>query len=461
MEAELQLAHFAHGLAYEAVPEEVLAVMRRMVLTVLGTAVAGAAEDGCEAVRTFVRSQHGSGPATVFVHGDRVSASGAALINGVMCRALDYCDAMAPGLHIGSSLIPAALAAAELKGGCSGREFLAALVVGAEIAARMNLTEAAYDGADPTGVAAVFGATAAAARLLGLGPQQTLHALALAFNRAAGSFQSNVDGSLAVRLIQGWVAESGVVCTQLAQLGITGPRHFLSGVYGYAHLFAKGRRPPEAFVQGLGEHYLLTGMMFKKYPSCGLTQGATELALQARRELAVVPERILRIRVTLPPYAHKLVGHAFEIGDNPRVNAQFSVRYCIANAIVRGQPRLAHFTESSLREPAVCALTERVEAVADETMSDRHHTAVDLQVETADGRRFDASLEIAPGFPGNALVEEAHRARFHDCMAYAVHPLAAHQIDGLLGKVADLHALDDVRVLLADMVSEGACAAHR
>ena len=49
--------------------------------------------------------------------------------------------------------------------------------------------------------------TAAAARILKLTPRQTLHALALAFNRCGGSFQSHVDGSLGVRFVQGWVAE--------------------------------------------------------------------------------------------------------------------------------------------------------------------------------------------------------------------------------------------------------------
>ena len=130
---------------------------------------------------------------------------------------------MAPGIHIGSSLIPAALAAAELAGGCSGAEFLAALAAGAEISSRLNLSEAQYDGFDPTGIAVVFAPAAAAARILGLTPEQTLHALALAFNRCGGSFQSNIDGSLAVRAIQGWVAETGVVCAQMAQRGFTGP----------------------------------------------------------------------------------------------------------------------------------------------------------------------------------------------------------------------------------------------
>lgn len=226
-----------------------------------------------------------------------------------MYRALDFCDAMAPGLHIGSSLIPAALAAVELAGGCSGRDFLSALLIGAEVASRMNLAETDYDGADPTGVAGVFGATAAVARILGLDRQQTLHSLALAFNRAAGSFQSNIDGSLAVRLIQGWVAETGVTCAQLAQRGITGPGRFLSGVYGYAHQFARGLRKADEFVEGLGEQWQVMSTVFKKYPSCGLTQGVTELALRARKELNIGPGNAGRIEVRLPPYAFRLVGH--------------------------------------------------------------------------------------------------------------------------------------------------------
>ena len=158
-----------------------------------------------------------------------------------MCRALDYCDAMAPGIHIGSSLVPAAFAAAEFRGGCSGAEFLTALAVGCELGARFNLSESMYDGFDPTGVAIVFASTAAAARILRLSPRQTLHALGLAFNRCGGSFQSNIDGSLAVRLVQGWVAQTGIECAQMAQHGITGPPNFLGGLYGYAHLYGRDR----------------------------------------------------------------------------------------------------------------------------------------------------------------------------------------------------------------------------
>ena len=93
----------------------------------------------------------GAPQATTLVFGDRLPARAAAQFNGTMCRALDYCDAMAPGPHIGSALFPAALAAAELAGGCSGVEFIAALAAAPSSARASTCSEGQYDGFDPTG----------------------------------------------------------------------------------------------------------------------------------------------------------------------------------------------------------------------------------------------------------------------------------------------------------------------
>ena len=186
--------------------------------------------------------------------------------------------------------------------------------------------------------------------------QQTLNALGLAFNRCGGSFQSNIDGTLAVRLIEGWVAQAGVECAQMAQRGLTGPVNFLEGVYGFPHLFGRGRLDPASVVAGLGEEWRLQRMMFKKFPSCGATQGLTELTLQLVQDLALTPEQVQQVEVRQPPYSHKLVGHPFKLGPNPRVDAQFSVQYCVANAIVRGSSRLEHFRPEQIRDPAVLAL---------------------------------------------------------------------------------------------------------
>ena len=447
MKVESELAEFVCTLRVGDVPAPAQRVLRQITLAVCGTALAGAGEDGIDALRSLLRERGGAPQATAFVFGERLPAAAAARFNGTLCRALDYCDAMAPGPHIGSSLLPAALAAAELAGGCCGEEFVAALAAGAELSSRLNLSESQYDGFDPTGVLVVFAATAAAARILRLTPSQTLHALALAFNRCGGSFQSNVDGTLAVRMVQGWVAETGVDCAQLAQRGVTGPSNFIGGHYGYAHLYGRGRFEVPGLARDLGHEWRLQRVVFKKYPSCGVTQGVTELALAMVAEDGLRAEQVASAVVRLPPYAHKLVGHAFRIGANPRVDAQFSAAYCVANAVARRGSRLAHFAPAQVADAAVQRLIERIDVVADATLDARGHTAVDLEVRTADGRTLTRALDIAPGFPGAGLSDAQHRARFDDCAAYAPHPLPARQVDRLIAAIEGLAALDDVRRL--------------
>jgi 2-methylcitrate dehydratase PrpD len=453
MNIEQRFADFVCTLQAGDVPPDAQRIVGLVLLAATGAAVAGAAEDGIEPLRALLRERGGVAQATSFVYGDKLPAASAAQLNGTMCRALDYCDAMAPGIHIGSSLIPAALAAAEAAGGCTGAEFLAALAAGAEISSRLNLSEAMYDGFDPTGIAVVFAPTAAAARILKLTPQQTLHALALAFNRCGGSFQSNIDGSLAVRAIQGWVAETGMVCAQMAQRGFTGPQHFLSGIYGYGYLYGRGELDVHALADGLGTDWRLLRMMFKKYPSCGATQGMTELVLQLLAELDLRPEQVRALRVVLPPYAFKLVGQPWHIGANPRVDAQFSAQYCVANAIVRRGSALPHFRVDAVHDAAVGRLIERVRVESDPALNARGHTAVDVLLDTDDGRTHARSLDVAPGFPDDPLSDAQQRARFDDCMAYAPRPLTAQQQAGFLQAVGQLGELTDARRLLSLLVA--------
>lgn len=416
---EQEIARFVAGTRAGDLPPQVRRVVRRILKTVFGTAVAGAREDGVREVLAVFGAPTREPSARVLVHGTRVAPTAAATINGLMARALDFCDAMAPGLHIGSSLVPAALAAAEMAGGCDGREFMTALCVGAELAARMNLTEQGYAGLDPTGVAGVFGATAAAARVLRLDPVQTGHALALAFNRCGGSFQSNVDGSLAVRMIQGWVAGDGVTCALLARAGLTGPANFIHGIYGYARLYARDPGFEPGLTHGLGTEYRVLQTMFKKYPSCGMTQGATELALRLQAGRHIDPACVDHVEVQVPTYALRLVGHPFVLGDNPRVNAQFSLQYCVANALLRQSSTLEHFRPEQVGDPRVLALARRVRVVHAPGLDAREHTSVALLVQMDDGTRWHDALDIAPGYPGQDLSDEEHAQRFEACMAYA------------------------------------------
>jgi 2-methylcitrate dehydratase PrpD len=419
-----------------------------MILTVLGTTMAGSASEGCKEMIEYYTTMGGKNEATVFVDGRKMPAPNAAFVNSVMARSLDFCDAMAPGMHIGSSLVPSAFAAAELAGGCSGKQFLAALTIGAELSSRLNLTESAYDGFDPTGVCTVFAATAAVGRILDLDSDQMWNALALAFNRSGGSFQSNIDGSLAVRIIQGWVSQNSFTCAQFAQSGITGPRNFLEGIYGYFHLFGRDRVDSEHVTGDLGKRFELQNMVFKKYPSCGVTQGSTDAILQLIKEEGLKAGDIREINVRVPPYAYKLVGHPFKLGETPRVNAQFSIQYCVASALLRGNSRLHDFDEAAIRDPDVLSLMKQIKVSSDAQLDSRGHTALDMEVLTENGDSYLKKVDISPGFPGNPLTQEEHLEHYWKCLAYMPQRLSKKDAEKIPELIDRMEELEDVRTLI-------------
>lgn len=444
METESRIVEYVCRTCFTEVPELVLRVVKNQLLSIIGTTIAGASAEGCESIISLEKEIGGKAEASILIHGGKVPAAQAAFANGVMARALDFCDALAPGAHIGSAVIPAALASAELVGGCSGADFLNAITIGTEIGIRLNLGEYQYDGFDPTGVCVPFASTAAAAKILGLSKNETWNALALAFNKCGGSFQANVDGALAVRVIEGWVCETGVTCARLAQRGITGPVNFLEGIYGYFHLFGRDRVEAQEVTSGLGIDYRLEGLMFKKYPSCGLTQGSTVAILNLMGEHGIDAETVERIEITVPPYTYKLVGHPFQIGTNPKVNAQFSIRYCVANALLRKGSKLDHFEEFSIKDPRILELVKKIEVISDPAMEARGHTPLDMRVLTKDGKEFLKGIDVSPGFPGNPLTQKEHMERFRDCIDFASKRLPEPNIDRVRETVEHLETMGDV-----------------
>jgi 2-methylcitrate dehydratase PrpD len=447
---EHEIARFVCRTTLDDVPVAALEIVRDVVLGVLGTTIAGASAEGCETVVGMAREQGGKPEASLLVHGGKVPAQQAALVNAVMARALDFEDSMAPGAHAGASVVAAAMAAAELAGGVSGADFLAAVSAGIELAVRMNLGEPEYDGFDPTGVCVPFGSAAAAAKVLGLSEEETLNALGLAFCRCGGSFQANVDGALAVRMIQGWVAETGVTCARLAGRGITGPRNYLEGVYGYFHLFGRDRVGAAKVLTGLGTEYQVNKLTFKKYPSCGGTQSATELILDIAEEENLEAGDVERVEIRIVPYLFRLVGHPFQVGSNPKVNAQFSVRYCVANALLRRASTLAHFEPEAISDPDVLTLVERIDVVADAALDARGHTAADVRVVTKGGKEFVKQMDRAPGSSGNPLTREQHVQRFWDCLEFAANPLFDRARGARIVDMVDrLERTEDIRAVIA------------
>ena len=146
------------------------------------------------------------------------------------------------------------------------------------------------------------------------------------------------------------------------------------------------------------------------------------------------------------------MGHAFRIGANPRVDAQFNAGYCVANALVRQASLLEHFAPTQVHDPVVRDMIGRIRVIADESLDARGHAAVDLAVTTNDGRTHLRGLDIPPGFPGNELDDAQHQARFRDCLAYAPHPPSAAQSEQFLQALDGIAALPDVRALVPMLI---------
>lgn len=418
---ELQLTDFVTNLQFDDISPEAVAMVKKVLLTVCGTLAGGHHSEGIAELAAFFGEMGGKPEALILFYKHKIPAQTAALVNAAMTRALDYCDSINPGPHFGASLISVGFALSELTG-CTGREFLTAFAVGLETGSRFNLPETAYGGVDPTRVAGAFAATAMACRLLRLTRTQTTHAFGIALNDAGGSFQSNVDGSLSVRLNQGMTAHNGILAARLAQKGLTGPSSFLGGVYGYCNLQGRGQIAPDYITNDIGRLWKLNGTVFKKYPSCFQTASATEATLQLMAETGLTARDVAAVELRIQPFGYNLVGKSFKPGSTPKVDGQFNVTYCIANALLRGESRLYCFEPAMVLAPEIAALAEKITVISDAEIYQRGHSAIELKILTKDGRKLLKRLDEAPGTPHFPLTTADHLQHFDDCLAFGGRP---------------------------------------
>jgi 2-methylcitrate dehydratase PrpD len=364
-----------------------------------------------------------------------------------MARASNLDDATITGLHIGACSFPTALAMAEFVGGCSGKEFLTSLVVGSEIAARIN-SQCVYGGFDPTGVCGIFATAAIAGKIIGLDLKEMWNALALAFVRGGGSFQAIVDNSIGARIISGFVCQGGITCAQLAKKNVNGPQNFLEGIYGYFHFYTQDGFDAQLVVEGLGERYEISKTLFKQYPSCATTSGCTQAILELIEEKDITPEGVSGITVKVTPRSHRLVGGAFVLGDNPAVSGKYSIEYCVANALLRKSSKLQDFDESSVSDPPIMELIKKVHPIADSTLGSKCSHETDVEVKMKSGAVYHKRVDIPQGYPENPLSKEQHLVRFRDCIKYAEDsmskPLSSGNIEKIIWQINHLERMEDV-----------------
>ena len=272
MDVILPLIRNFRAIRFEDIPGEAVEAAKKNLLDTLGAALAGSSAPGCQEVIALVREWGGNREASVINHGDMLPLPNAVFSNAVMARALDLDDLHEKGtLHSSATIVPVALGVAEYGKNVSGKDLIAAIVLGNDLTCRMALApriSPAVTGISYSYTHGIFGGAAVAGRLLGLDETQMLNAMGIAYSQGVGNRQANVDGALTVRVQQGLTAKAGVVSALLAKKGITGAQNVLQGKYGYYTVFERNDYSPDVLTDNLGRHFEGRNISFKLYSCC-------------------------------------------------------------------------------------------------------------------------------------------------------------------------------------------------
>jgi 2-methylcitrate dehydratase len=383
------------GARFEDIPAEAVARAKLRVLDLFGCGLGGIPGGGNAALVRCLEAAGSAPRASVIGSGVKLSAGDAALANAVIARSYDFevmtvvVDGVAIGSHNSPTTCMTALAVAEERD-LSGRDFLAALIVGDDLAARMLAASGLDLGAgwDASSIFTTIPAAAIAARLMGLDALQTRDAMGHALETTGGTTQSVWDGIPAWKLVGGLAARNGIFAAHLASTGewpATGDP-FNAG-YGFFGQFTTGCLNPAILSQELGRAYY-GEEYFKPYPSCAATQAPMECVLEMCGNRQFAPDEVVSVIVRLPDF---VLGTAlalpFEPARDSHTRANFSIRYQIANAILRGAVRQPHYTEDAIASPDIAALIGKLE-LAPLAPSGR---GIEAEMALADGRRLIAA----------------------------------------------------------------------
>ena len=282
------LARFADGVSYAALPEAVERSIRERILDTIGLCLGAGPLDTSAMGRSVALAWGGAGEATTIGFGDRLPATGAGFVNGVLAHSLDFDDTHLPSvLHPSASVIPAALAAGEAVN-ASLEDIIAAAAAGYEICIRTGM--AAYDrelgnsifferGWHATSICGTLAAAAVGAKLFGLGAHGIGHALGIACSMGSGVIEANRAGGSVKRLHCGWAVHAGLIAAQCARAGLTGPPTALEGRFGFYQAFCSGRFFADEILSGLGEEWCIPGIFYKPYPANHFTHAGIDAAL--------------------------------------------------------------------------------------------------------------------------------------------------------------------------------------
>ena len=417
-----RIADFAVATDYERIPERIRARAKLHMLDVVGTALAATRHEFGHRALAGLHALGEPGTHSVIGMPVKLPLRDAVLLNGILAHGLDYDDTH-PGaiVHPSSSAFPCSLGAGE-KVGASGRDLLAAYILGVDIATRVGVTASGAmhtSGFHTTGIAGHFGCVVAAGKLLGLDAQQLARAQGLAGSTASALSEHRADGAWNKRMHPGWAGVGGITAALLARGGYVGTRKIYEGADGLFRSHT-GERFAELdlsrMTDRLGEHWLIDEVAIKPFPICHLLHACADSALAVKRKHALKPEQIAKVRALLHPETFHYVCEPAAMRRRPTSEymAKFSVQYVVAACFVRGRFGFAELEDHALNDEKILALAQRVSHEADPESQFPKYFSGGVVVTTTDGRELVHMEKINRGAGERALSGEDIAAKFMD-----------------------------------------------
>lgn len=442
------VAQFVCEISFETLPPEVIAQAKKAIRDVIGVMVAANGDRAVEAARRMMIRRGGVPESTVVGAETKLPCEAAAFVNTIMANTLDMDDGShgLPGhkriylCHPGCVVVPSSMVVAERQR-TSGKALLEAVVAGYEVALTtgwmMVETRDEALAAVPTETGA-YGATASAAKLLGLSVEETVNALGIVEAHCPLAplrfiwTQANMTKEAC-----GWAANTGVSAALLAQAGFGGQPTLYD-------LPGCSRKP----IETLGRRWGIMSLYFKPYSMCRCGHSAIDGILEIVNKYGLVPEDILEIRIG------SASGKGAMMSDPRPANtwqAEFSIPFAVGAAIVDGKVGPDQVAETRLSDKAILSLADKVRLRSDPEVDKLLPGiyAAKVEVDTRSNKTFQTFIKYPRGDLENPLTDDELRDKFMTLVAKVVGSDRAGELDRCIGR---LEKFDDM-VELVDKLS--------
>ena len=452
------LSRFAADLRYEDSDDVALRRARSHILDTVGVCLAGGREDVAEIAGAVIDEIMAEGDVPVPGRSRRVDMLSAAFLAGTACHGLELDDGFrAGGIHPGCVVIPTALAVG-YRTGVDGRRFLAAVVAGYEVAARIAALvhpRPRWRGFHNTATIGVFAAAATTAVLRGFDATAVEHAFGIAASSSSG-IRSYTRGGDVKRIHPGLAARNGILAALLAARGLQGAPDVLESTDGFLFAFAgeegmDAARQADVFAAGgqLNSRFAIADCYIKSHACCRHLHPGIDALLTIKRRDGVAAGDVTAIEVD----TYRVAATHGEVGWSSMTSAQMSYPFALAAALEYGAVDLARYSTAGRADTDVLrhcgAVTIRADDALDAVYPERRPARVTLR--TGDGGRFEARVDEPLGSAGNPVPDDMLQDKFRRLAGPVV---GADRTEALIAQFGQVETLDSIGPMVETLAAE-------